>query len=173
MIPLIQLNWQAAREQKSRQTYCYHTPVGSLAVLMQGELLCKLQWLMAPEQETKNKELPAGFEQQLNQYWLTACIAPGMALLQQGTEFQQKAWHTLCLIPAGQTKTYGQLAGELNTSPRALANACRKNPFPLIIPCHRVLAKTGLGGYAGATSGKLTDIKAALLQHEKRINHEL
>ncbi|MCK5354927.1 MAG: MGMT family protein, partial [Methyloprofundus sp.] len=54
-----------------------------------------------------------------------------------------------------------------------LANACRKNPFPLIIPCHRVVAKTGLGGYAGETTGKLIEIKAALLQHEKMISHEL
>jgi methylated-DNA-[protein]-cysteine S-methyltransferase len=57
--------------------------------------------------------------------------------------------------------SFPELAQELKTGARALANACRKNPFPLLIPCHRVLSKTGLGGYAGASSGKLVNIKAA------------
>ncbi|GAW85561.1 methylated-DNA-[protein]-cysteine S-methyltransferase [Bathymodiolus platifrons methanotrophic gill symbiont] len=119
-----------------------------------------------------NKELPTELEQQFKQYWLTAKISPKMSLLQQGTEFQQKVWRALCLIPIDQTTSYGELAQKLGTAPRALANACRKNPFPLIIPCHRVLAKTGIGGYAGATTGKLINIKLALLQHEQMITHD-
>lgn len=165
------LNWQAPEIQAALQTFCYNTPVGSLAIHMRGKQLFKLEWLLTlPEGETK---LPSELEQQLKQYWLTGIFSTNLALLQQGTEFQQNVWCALQLIPLGQTRTYGQLAQELSTAPRALANACRQNPFPLIIPCHRVLAKTGLGGYAGATSGKLIEIKTALLQHEKKMIYDL
>ena len=172
-MPLPQLNWQAPEKQKALQQYCYATPVGLLAVQMQGKLLCQLQWFLTPKHAAGNKELPTKLEQQFKQYWLTAKTSPKIPLLQQGTEFQQKVWRALCLIPIGQTTSYGELAQKLDTAPRALANACRKNPFPLIIPCHRVLAKTGIGGYAGATTGKLISIKLALLQHEKMITHDL
>ncbi|GFO71547.1 methylated-DNA-[protein]-cysteine S-methyltransferase [Bathymodiolus japonicus methanotrophic gill symbiont] len=140
---------------------------------MLGEFLSTLQWVIRPGIDTQHTELPTALEQQINQYWLTGKMTMHTGMLKQGTEFQRKIWHALCQIPVGQTKTYGELAKELNTGSRALANACRKNPFPLIIPCHRVLSKTGLGGYAGATTGKLVDIKIALLQHEKMLAHEL
>lgn len=83
-----------------------------------------------------------------------------------GTAFQQRVWQALVEIPRGTTKTYGELAKALNTSSRAIGNACRSNPLPILIPCHRVIAKTGLGGFAGDTQGKLISIKKWLLQHE-------
>lgn len=91
----------------------------------------------------------------------------------QGTAFQQKVWLALAEIPAGQVKTYGQLANELGTSARAVGNACRRNLFPLIIPCHRAVSATGIGGFAGDTlnnqKGEMNfmQIKQWLLQHEK------
>lgn len=93
--------------------------------------------------------------------------------LQQGTAFQQRVWQALTEIPAGQVKTYGTLAQELNSSPRAVGNACRNNPFPLLVPCHRVVSASGIGGYAGDTlttqKGKINylQIKQWLLMHEK------
>ena len=168
-----QLNWQTLEKPQPMLTYCYDTPAGSLEILMRGKLLCKLQWLLAPSLEAESGALPTALEQQLDQFWLTGKMAISTAILQQGTEFQQKVWNALSLIPLGQTKTYGELAKELDTAPRALAGACRKNPFPLIIPCHRVLAITGIGGYAGATTGKLVKIKAALLEHEKTLTHDI
>ncbi|OQK16953.1 hypothetical protein AU255_03370 [Methyloprofundus sedimenti] len=168
-----QLNWQTLEKPEPLLTYCYTTPAGSLAIQMRGKLLCKLQWLLAPPLEAERGASPTALEQQLNHYWLTGKIAISTALLQQGTEFQHKVWRALSLIPLGQTRTYGELAKELDTSPRALANACRQNPFPVIIPCHRVLAMTGIGGYAGASTGKLVKIKAALLQHEKMLIHDI
>lgn len=88
----------------------------------------------------------------------------------KGTEFQKRVWRALCAIPPGTTKTYGELAKQLNTSPRAIGNACRKNPLPIIIPCHRVVAKNSLGGYAGARIGNLLEIKKWLLRYEKTNN---
>lgn len=70
-----------------------------------------------------------------------------------GTRFQERVWKALQKIPAGTVVTYGELAKRLKTSPRAVGNACRKNPISVVIPCHRVVSKTGLGGYGGSTSG--------------------
>ena len=83
-----------------------------------------------------------------------------------GTPFQVKVWKALRTIPTGQVLTYGELAERLDTSARAVGNACRKNPIPVVIPCHRVVAASGIGGYAGATHGSLFAIKRWLLQHE-------
>jgi len=83
-----------------------------------------------------------------------------------GTAFQKKVWAVLQKIPAGKIKTYGDVAKQLNSSPRAVGNACRANPIPLIVPCHRVVAKTGIGGFSGKTNGTSIDRKRWLLEHE-------
>ena len=83
-----------------------------------------------------------------------------------GTPYQKKVWLALQQIPPGETKTYGDLANEINSNPRAIGNACRENPLPIIIPCHRIVAKNGIGGYAGKVDGNNIDIKQWLLKHE-------
>jgi methylated-DNA-[protein]-cysteine S-methyltransferase len=82
------------------------------------------------------------------------------------TPLQRKTWQLLRKIPCGATVTYSDLAKRLHTSPRVVGNACRRNPFPLIIPCHRVVAINGLGGFAGKRGGALLAIKKWLLRHE-------
>lgn len=151
--------------------YCI-MPIGSLSIQMHASLVGKIEWLNNKTCEP-SPHIPMQLEQALHHYWHTGKTDNTIRLLEQGTAFQQKVWQALCCIPIGQTKTYGELARTLNTSPRALANACRSNPFPLIIPCHRVIAKTGLGGYAGQTSGAMLTIKQALLRFEKTLTHEL
>jgi len=84
----------------------------------------------------------------------------------EGTPFQLRVWWALLNIPLGSTVTYGELARQLRASPRALAAACRANPCPVLIPCHRVVAQNGLGGYAGAGTGPLLAVKRWLLCHE-------
>ncbi|MDX2507460.1 MAG: methylated-DNA--[protein]-cysteine S-methyltransferase [Gammaproteobacteria bacterium] len=112
--------------------------------------------------------------QQINAYFLNSKYRFSLPCkLQLGTQFQQKVWQALLQIPSGQVKTYGELAKELNTSPRAVGNACRHNPFPLVVPCHRVVSASGVGGYAGDTlttqKGAINylQIKQWLLIHEK------
>lgn len=85
----------------------------------------------------------------------------------QGTLFQIKVWNALCKIPVGSTMTYGELAKQLNSSPRAIGQACKVNPIPIIIPCHRIIARHDLGGYNGHRKGKMVKIKEWLLQHER------
>jgi len=85
-----------------------------------------------------------------------------------GTDHQKRVWAVLKKIPLGQVRTYADVAKEISSSPRAVGNACRANPVPLLVPCHRVVAKNGLGGFAGQTSGRKLDIKEWLLKHEGR-----
>ena len=84
----------------------------------------------------------------------------------EGTTFQHKVWSALRKIPPGKTVTYGELAQQLGTSARAVGNACRTNPIPVVVPCHRVVSASGLGGYAGATRGDPVRFKTWLLQRE-------
>ena len=105
-------------------------------------------------------------ERQLALYASSAEYSFDLPLQPQGTDFQQRVWKALREIPAGQVKTYGELARQLNSSPRAVGNACRKNPIPLVIPCHRVVSKKGLGGFAGQTEGREIRLKMQLLAHE-------
>lgn len=85
----------------------------------------------------------------------------------KGTDFQKRVWAELLKIPPGQTVTYSDLAKKLNSHPRAIGQACRANPLPIQIPCHRVIGKNNLGGYFGQTQGKLLDKKKKLLASEK------
>ncbi len=84
----------------------------------------------------------------------------------RGTPFQRRAWQLIAAIPPGATRTYGELAADLGSSARAVGGACRANPCPLVVPCHRVVARRGLGGFAGDRNGRLRDIKRWLLAHE-------
>ncbi len=87
----------------------------------------------------------------------------------QGTPFQQRVWRALQQIPPGETRRYGELAQQLGSSARAVAGACRANPMPLLIPCHRVVSANGLGGYMGQIDGQALEIKRWLLHHEDHV----
>ncbi|MBU2478826.1 MAG: methylated-DNA--[protein]-cysteine S-methyltransferase [Gammaproteobacteria bacterium] len=89
-----------------------------------------------------------------------------LPLIPKGTAHQQKVWCVLQSIPVGTVCSYGDLAKQIASSPRAVGQACRNNPIPILIPCHRVVARTGAGGYSGATSGPEMVIKRWLLEHE-------
>jgi len=88
----------------------------------------------------------------------------------EGTPFQRRLWEALCEIPRGKTLTYGELArrlgGEDWEMSRAVGQACGDNRLPIVIPCHRVVAANGIGGFAHATGGYLLEAKRWLLMHE-------
>ena len=87
-------------------------------------------------------------------------------LARTGTPFRERVWAAISAIPRGRTATYGALAAQLGSAPRAVGQACGANPFPLIVPCHRVTAASGLGGFANAHDGWLLDVKRWLLAFE-------
>ncbi len=86
-----------------------------------------------------------------------------------GTSFQQRVWQLLQQIPVGETRSYAEVAAQLGSGARAVAGACRANPLPILIPCHRVVSGAGLGGYMGQKNGPLLEIKSWLLHHEGHV----
>lgn len=103
--------------------------------------------------------------QRIKQYFEQPKVSLDIPVLPQGTAFQQRVWQAIAAIPVGQVRTYSQLAAQIGSGPRAVANACGANPLPILIPCHRVVAKHGLGGFMqGKHNGLL--IKQWLLKHE-------
>ncbi|EGO94805.1 methylated-DNA--[protein]-cysteine S-methyltransferase, partial [Acidiphilium sp. PM] len=78
-------------------------------------------------------------------------LAEDLALAPAGTEYQRRVWAYLRTIPRGETRTYGEVARDVGGSARAVGGANRANPIPILIPCHRVRAADGLGGYCGSS----------------------
>ncbi|QOY93900.1 methylated-DNA--[protein]-cysteine S-methyltransferase [Massilia sp. UMI-21] len=91
-----------------------------------------------------------------------------LPLAEAGTDFQRRVWGEISAIPRGTVKTYGQLARQIASAPRAVGQACGANWFPLIIPCHRVTASGGLGGFSNQDdeNGFHLSVKRWLLRHE-------
>ncbi|CAM4455231.1 MAG: Methylated-DNA--protein-cysteine methyltransferase [Legionella sp.] len=87
-----------------------------------------------------------------------------LQLKPQGSAYLQKVLNALLVIPIGRTVSYGELALTLQSSPRAVGQACKRNPLALFIPCHRVVGKHSLGGYMGSPDA--LHYKDALLAHE-------
>lgn len=84
------------------------------------------------------------------------------------TPFQRRFREALCAVPPGEVRTYGQLAAVLASAPRAVGGACRANPLPLVVPCHRVVGADGIGGYGGDWGkGPEVDFKLWLLERER------
>jgi methylated-DNA-[protein]-cysteine S-methyltransferase len=102
---------------------------------------------------------------QIEAYFENAKNEINFSLKSNGTVFQQRVWQVISSIPCGQVLTYGQIAHQIDSGPRAVANACGANNLPLIIPCHRVVAKSGLGGFMQGNPNGLK-IKKWLLNHE-------
>lgn len=89
-----------------------------------------------------------------------------LPLASLGTPFQRCVWGKIAAIGPGRTRSYGDLARELGSAPRAVGQACGANPLPLVVPCHRVLAAGGIGGFAHHEGGFHLSVKRWLLAHE-------
>jgi len=161
------LSWSDCRHQGIEDSAVVSTPVGKIALYSRGEVLLRSEWCSDSCRECQPRsDMLAGILQQLQQYWHNPGVVFSFSLLRQGTEFRKRVWRELLGIPVGQAVSYAQLAKILDSSPRAIGGACRENPWPLFVPCHRVVAATGIGGYAGQTKGRLLQIKRWLLDHE-------
>ncbi len=110
--------------------------------------------------------LPAAIRAALARYFRDGRAGLDLPLAPAGTPFQDRVWQALRAIPPGSTRTYGELARELGTSARAIGGACRANPCLIAVPCHRVVARDSLGGFAGQRGGKRLAVKRWLLRHE-------
>jgi methylated-DNA-[protein]-cysteine S-methyltransferase len=103
---------------------------------------------------------------QLERYFADATAPLDLPLEVGGTAFQRAVWAAIASIPAGEVRRYGELGAALDAPARAIGQACGENRLPLAIPCHRVVAADGLGGFAHARDGFALRVKRWLLEHE-------
>jgi methylated-DNA-[protein]-cysteine S-methyltransferase len=105
---------------------------------------------------------------QLRAYFSNPRHVFDLPLAVHGSAYQERVWRALRRIPAGRVLSYGQLAGKLASGARAVGSACRANPVPIVVPCHRVIsADGGLGGFMGSQAPTQLAIKQWLLAHER------
>jgi methylated-DNA-[protein]-cysteine S-methyltransferase len=142
-------------------------PFGVLGIRCTEDALTGIDFLPATE---KPQRAASAFAktvcEQLLRYFENPDVQFSVPLKLNGTPHQQKVWQALIAIPRGETRSYGELAAELKSGAQAVGQACGANPIPIIIPCHRVVSKSGLGGFMRHASGASLDIKRWLLAHE-------
>jgi len=143
-----------------------HSPVGDLTLHEEDGALVALEWGWVPDDVPGRVEAAAVLHEardQMNDYFDGKRGDFELPVAPHGTPFQQAVWRGMCEIPAGQIRTYGDLAGDLKSSAQAVGTACGANPIAIIIPCHRIVAAAGLGGYSGSGG---VDTKVQLLRLE-------
>ncbi len=148
-------------------TIPYEAPIGRLVLESDGDVLVGL-WLPNERRHARNDadDVPPVLKEaatQLDEYFAGERTDFDVPMELDGTDFQREVWTELSRIPYGETISYGELARRVGrpNGPRAVGQANGRNPIPVIVPCHRVLASTGIGGYGGGLK-----VKRALLAIE-------
>jgi methylated-DNA-[protein]-cysteine S-methyltransferase len=143
-------------------------PFGAIGVCVTENRLSGLEFL-PPGVRPRDSALPmvSRVARELDAYYANARHVFELPLAPVGTPFRLGVWQALRRIPAGMTRSYGELARELGSAARAVGQAVGDNPLPIVIPCHRVIAADGgLGGFNHSRTGYSQDIKRWLLTHE-------
>ncbi|WP_353432514.1 methylated-DNA--[protein]-cysteine S-methyltransferase [Polynucleobacter sp. MWH-UH23A] len=154
-------------------SYCViEAPFGRLGIateLVDGSLmLSKIDYLpVSKALSSPQNALAKEVAKQCKAYFKDPNYQFDLPMKPSGTVHQQKVWQSIRKIPAGEAKTYGEIARAIKSGPRAVGTACGANPFPLITPCHRVVSAQGIGGFMKENSpGLYRQIKTWLLKHE-------
>lgn len=149
-------------------------PGFALGVCCDEQQVTRIEFLEPCAEQAPNTALAADAVRQLRAYLADPGFVFDLPLKPAGTDFQRRVWAYIAAIPLGQTHTYGQLALAIQNAPRAVGQACGANPYPLVVPCHRVIAAGGgLGGFNRHGGGFLLDVKRWLLNHEGIKDHAL
>jgi methylated-DNA-[protein]-cysteine S-methyltransferase len=147
-----------------------HTPVGDLTVSEEAGRIVALDWGWGRDQTETPLLLRA--RDQLNAYFDGNPIGFDLPLAPAGSDYRRRVWAALCRIPLGEVRTYAEIAREAGGAPRAVGGANASNPIPILIPCHRVVATGGIGGYSGgdglATKRTLLALEARMLERAGR-----
>ncbi|KTC77829.1 methylated-DNA--[protein]-cysteine S-methyltransferase [Legionella brunensis] len=144
----------------------FTTPLGWLEIAYDEHYVYRAIFTESPSQNKQENQLTQVILQELQAYFSNPQHRFQLSLKPQGTSFQQLVWHALLVIPIGRTISYGELAKTLQSSPRAIGQACKNNPIVLFIPCHRVVGKNDQGGYMGRPEA--LPYKIHLLNHESK-----
>jgi methylated-DNA-[protein]-cysteine S-methyltransferase len=139
-----------------------HSPVGDLTIAEDDGGIVALEWGWGSLQESSLLLLRT--KAALEAYFDGAALPDDLPLRPAGTAYRQKVWQALRAIPPGETRSYIDIARVAGGSPRSVGGANAANPIPILIPCHRVVATTGIGGYSG---GGGLETKKALLALER------
>lgn len=144
------------------------TPFGALGVRTEGEWLTEVVYL-PPRTSARapDNAIAQSTVEQLERYLQDPDYRFDLPLGRAGTAFQQRVWAEISSIPRGEVQNYGALAQRLKSAARAVGQACGANPFPPIVPCHRVVSAAGIGGFANHRDGFLIATKRWLLAHEE------
>ena len=141
-----------------------NTPLGQITLFEADATLVALEWGRAPEPGTSPSALLIEARSQLDAYFDRRRQTFDLPLAPAPTPFQNSVRAAMLSIPFGSVRSYGDLATDIASGARAVGTACGRNPLPLIVPCHRVVAAAGrIGGYTG---GMGLDTKRALLRFE-------
>jgi methylated-DNA-[protein]-cysteine S-methyltransferase len=142
-----------------------HSPIGDLTVSAEDGAVVALDWGWGRDQTESPLLIRA--RAQLHAYFEGTLRDFDLPLAAAGSPFRRRVWAALRAIPYGTTTTYAALAAGLGSAPRAVGQANAANPVPILIPCHRVVAVGGIGGYSGgeglATKRALLALEAAPL----------
>jgi methylated-DNA-[protein]-cysteine S-methyltransferase len=141
-----------------------HTPIGDLTVSEEEGAIVALDWGWGSGDQAETPLLQRAREQ-LHAYFDGDLTAFDLPLAPAGTPYRRRVWQALCDIPYGETRSYAAIVAAAGGSPRSVGQANGCNPIPIIIPCHRVVATTHLGGYSG---GEGLPTKRYLLSLEAR-----
>ena len=142
-------------------------PKMKVGVVTRGERVVEIRYLPPSFKDVSPQNgLAESAAMQLEKYRADPDTEFDLPLLVEGTELQKRVWDAMCAIPRGKTRTYGELARELGADARAIGQCCGDNRLPIVIPCHRIVAADGIGGFAHATDGYLIEAKRWLLSHE-------
>jgi methylated-DNA-[protein]-cysteine S-methyltransferase len=140
------------------------SPVGQLTIDEEDDAIVAIRW--ADEPASNGSPLLTEAARQLDAYFAGQLSHFDLPLAPAGSSFEARVWSAMQLIPYGETRSYGDLASAIGSAPRPVGRACGRNPIPIVIPCHRVLARGGLGGYSGqgglATKQSLLALEGAL-----------
>ncbi len=140
------------------------SPLGTLTVTESNSALTRLSFVAGdPDPIPPESDLLKETSAQLAAYFAGTRTSFDLPLEPAGSTFQQSVYREMSAIPFGETRRYGELAKRLNVAAQPIGQACGSNPIPIIIPCHRVLGATSLGGFS-APGG--VETKVALLKHE-------
>ena len=149
---------------------CVRTPFATLGIVTTDTHVTGIRFLApsTPAQAPRRNSIAHLACLQIQSYLDDPRFAFDLPLMLAGTRHRLAVWEAMQRIPAGRTRTYGELASELRSSARAVGGACGANPIPLVVPCHRVVAAGGaLGGFMGERGeGFEIAIKRWLLGHE-------
>ena len=147
-------------------SFVIDTSIGAVEIVYQNEHISRINLNCQKQPSIELTQFEKDVQAQLDSYFADGSFQFNLPLAIAGTTHQKAVWAKMREIPAGNVKTYGEIAKLIGSSGQAVGNACRQNPVPILVPCHRVVAVNAMGGFAGATQGVLVKIKQSLLAHE-------